>query len=100
MFKTLETYREKYGLKTVREIITRWAPPSENDTADYLEGILKRTGVAESFLDEDMTDKWSSKNTLATKRVKLFLVYQIIWHENGIFPFDEHFLKKCEHFGE
>lgn len=36
LIKTLQTYRTKYGLSTVREIIRRWAPSEENDTRSYV----------------------------------------------------------------
>lgn len=37
---TLRTYVTKYHLHTVREIITRWAPPSDgNDTERYIEFV-------------------------------------------------------------
>lgn len=29
MFKCLNTYSRKYGLDTIRKMISRWAPPSE-----------------------------------------------------------------------
>lgn len=44
--KLLLTYRRKYGLKTVRQIIGRWAPPTENKTDAYVAAVCKRMGVA------------------------------------------------------
>lgn len=39
---TLRTYVRKYHLHTVREIITRWAPPSDgNNTEKYIEFVEK-----------------------------------------------------------
>ena len=39
---TLRTYVKKYHLHTVREIITRWAPPSDgNNTEKYIEFVEK-----------------------------------------------------------
>lgn len=39
---TLRTYVVKYRLHTVREIITRWAPPSDgNNTEKYIEYVEK-----------------------------------------------------------
>ena len=35
--KLLRTYRQNYNLNTPRQIITRWAPDSENDTAAYVQ---------------------------------------------------------------
>lgn len=37
--KLLQTYRTKYGLKTVGGIISRWAPGVENDTAAYVRAV-------------------------------------------------------------
>ena len=34
--KTLVTYYNKYSLKTIRGVISRWAPPSENNTENYI----------------------------------------------------------------
>ncbi|WP_256670890.1 structural protein [Pseudomonas sp. AN3A02] len=34
--KLLLTYQRKHGLKTVKAIISRWAPSVENDTAAYV----------------------------------------------------------------
>ena len=45
MAKILMTYQEKYGLRTVRSMIGRWAPPSENDTAAYVSSVAKAMGV-------------------------------------------------------
>ena len=44
MHKQLLRYQDKYGLNTISEIVNRWAPPSENDTAAYIRDISKYTG--------------------------------------------------------
>lgn len=44
-FTILKTYRNKYGLKTIEEIINRWAPPSENDTEKYIKFVCYRSGI-------------------------------------------------------
>ena len=33
----MRNYRQKYGCKTIRQIVTRFAPPNENDTERYIE---------------------------------------------------------------
>ena len=33
------TYYQKYRLRTIRAIITRWAPPNENNTAAYIRNV-------------------------------------------------------------
>jgi hypothetical protein len=40
-FKILAKYIEVYHLKTVEEIVRRWAPASENDTAAYVRSVLQ-----------------------------------------------------------
>ena len=43
-FCLFNTYRRKYQAVCVEDIITRWAPPSENDTAAYIRTVCKLTG--------------------------------------------------------
>ncbi len=43
--KTLRTYQRRYGLKTLREMISRWAPPFENDTEAYIRSVSNRAKV-------------------------------------------------------
>ena len=47
------TYYKKYGLKTIRAIINRWAPPKENDTQYYIRSVAERTGIG---ADRDLGD--------------------------------------------
>ena len=46
--KLLLNYQKKYGLDTIREIISRWAPPDENDTEQYVEDAAE-----ECMIDPD-----------------------------------------------
>lgn len=39
-FKCIKTYHRK-GFNTIRKIINRWAPPSENPTENYIEFVCK-----------------------------------------------------------
>lgn len=39
MFVTLQTYQKKYGLKTIRQMVSRWAPEIENDTNNYVNRV-------------------------------------------------------------
>ena len=45
MFVLLDSYRKRYGLKTLREMLTRYAPPTENHTALYIESVCDMAGV-------------------------------------------------------
>ncbi|MGI3041032.1 hypothetical protein ACRTDM_04690 [Shewanella algae] len=45
--RLLKTYRDRYGLNTVREIVNRWAPPSDNNPTDnYVSFVAKGAGVS------------------------------------------------------
>ena len=48
----MRTYRGRYGLKTIRQIVTRFAPPTENDTALYVEQCAAWSGLD---ADEELT---------------------------------------------
>ena len=39
------TYYHKYRLYTIRTIISRWAPASENNTKAYVENVSRLTGI-------------------------------------------------------
>ena len=43
-FCILRTYRNKYHAVCIEDIITRWAPPTENDTHTYISAVCKLTG--------------------------------------------------------
>ena len=45
MFVLLHTYRVRHRIATLRGMIARWAPPSENDTGAYLRTVVRRSGV-------------------------------------------------------
>lgn len=70
MVRTLITYQDKHGIKTVSGAINRWAPPVENDTASYIRAVQHAVGG--DFID--MHDY---------KYIKP-LVESIIKHENGV----------------
>jgi len=41
----LKVYHTKYGLDTIKELISRWAPSSENPTKNYIQYVAKETGI-------------------------------------------------------
>lgn len=45
MAKNLRAYRDRLGLKSVRDYINRWAPPNENNTAAYIQRVCDAVGV-------------------------------------------------------
>ena len=47
------TYYGKYGLKTIRDIVSRWAPAKENNTPAYIRHVSDYTGIGP---DRDLGD--------------------------------------------
>jgi len=47
----LRIYGQKHGIHTLRGVIERWAPSSENDTESYIKEVSQRTGIKP---DEDI----------------------------------------------
>ena len=45
IFVLLDTYRIRHGLDTLRGMISRWAPPSENHTDAYIRAVAADTGL-------------------------------------------------------
>lgn len=74
--KNLLAYNKRHGLDTVSEMITRWAPPKENDTDSYIKAICAQLGVGAN----DQIDV-TNPSTLAA------LCAGIVQHENGSQPY-------------
>lgn len=62
-FRLLKTYNDRHHIYSVREIIRRWAPPSENNTRSYIARVCNITGlrpqdniVADSANEQDQQD--------------------------------------------
>ena len=51
---TLTTYYTKYGLKTIRGIISRYAPATENDTENYITQVSRYSGFS---ANENLTEE-------------------------------------------
>ena len=67
VWKILQTYYERFCMQnkdyTVRNIITRWAPPTENDTEAVAQGYklafpANREKLDKWLLDEDEYRYW------------------------------------------
>lgn len=41
IFVLLHTYAVRYGLRTIRGMISRYAPPEENDTRNYVDTVAR-----------------------------------------------------------
>lgn len=75
LMKLIRNYYVRYNLNTVREIISRWAPSSENNTAAYVDHVAARIGFGP---DEYIP---------AIDAVLIPIAKAITRHENGIDPY-------------
>lgn len=78
MAKLLRNYQRLYGLTTITGIISRWAPPSENDTASYIASVANSAGYA-------ATQSLNMENT----QTLLALIKGMIKVENGFNPYSD-----------
>lgn len=70
--RTLITYQDKHGIRTVTAAINRWAPPVENDTSAYVRAVQAAVGG-------DLVDMHDYQYLRP-------MVEAIIRHENGVGP--------------
>jgi hypothetical protein len=73
MARILRTYRDR-GENTIRAIISRWAPPTENLTDAYVEAAARHVG--------------RSPDEILTAADMIPLMEAIVRHENGVQPYD------------
>lgn len=71
----VRNYVRKYGCDTIKSIVTRWAPPSENSTSAYVKAVCKQMGgiYDEAYVIDP-----------ANEEVMCALVAAMSYVENGI----------------
>ena len=79
----LRRYITRYHLVCVRDIITRWAPASENWTEKYVEYVSGRMGISPEGMIE-----WSNKKQIIS------LVLAMARYENGV-EISEEIVRGC-----
>lgn len=60
-FVILRRYIRRYGIDTIAEIVSRWAPSSENNTKAYISAVVKRT-----HLNPDLTVRFEDKEVMCS----------------------------------
>jgi hypothetical protein len=73
----LRNYQRRHGLKTLAQIIGRWAPATENDTAAYVKAVARTVRVSPRACVD-----------LQVGSTLRDLIAAIIHHENGTQPYD------------
>ena len=76
--KTIQTYFNKYGLKSIRRIIHRWAPPCENDTENYIKVVAERSGISPD-----------AEISIYDQKQMIAIVSAMSYMENGVEPDEE-----------
>lgn len=74
----IKNYGTKYGINTVRDIVSRYAPASENPTDDYIANVCKGTGYQPD-------EKLDTKNPEVLKKLLTAMMRQ----EIGDVPYSE-----------
>lgn len=46
LIRLLQNYQKEYRLMSLRQLLSRWAPESENDTSSYIRHMTMLTGFA------------------------------------------------------
>lgn len=60
VFVLLDTYRSRYGLATIRQMLNRYAPPTENFTEGYVRFVADYSGV----MPDEVVDTRSEKDMI------------------------------------
>ena len=81
--RLLLNYQKLYGLNTPRKIISRYAPPSENQTQAYIQSVSAQLGITPDG-KVDLTE-------IGTLTV---FIKAIIRHENGMQPYSNETIQK------
>ena len=75
--KLLLAYQRRHACRTVRQVVARWAPPTENTTAAYVVDVARALGLSPD-----------AEINCAQLAVLVALARAIIRHENGRCVYD------------
>ena len=75
MFVLLDSYARRYGLRTIRSMLSRYAPPEENFTEGYIRFVANNTGLAA----DELVDTRSARDMIP-------IVMAMSEIENGVKP--------------
>ena len=81
--KVLMNYKKIHGLNTVRQIISRYAPPNENQTKAYIQTVASQIGVyPDTVID------------IEERGILTVFIKAVIRMENGIQPYSDETIQK------
>lgn len=82
MAKIFQKYQDAYKLNTVQGMITRWAPPNENDTTSYVVSVANSVGCKPNVTID-----------VRAPGIMFSLLKAVIQHENGQQPYSDDQIK-------
>ena len=81
--KVLMNYKKIHGLNTVRQIISRYAPPNENQTKAYIKTVAEQIGVyPDTVID------------IEERGILTVFIKAVIRMENGIQPYSDEVIQQ------
>lgn len=81
--KVLINYKKIHNLNTVRQIVSRYAPPNENQTVAYIQSVAKQLGVyPDTVID------------IEERGVLTVFIKAVIRMENGIQPYSDNIIQQ------
>ena len=81
--KVLINYKKIHGLNTVRQIISRYAPPNENQTIAYIQTVAKQIGVfPDAVID------------IEERGILTVFIKAVIRMENGVQPYSDELIQQ------
>ena len=88
IFRIMRTYHQQYGLHSISQILSRWAPDVENNTPAYVNHVASAVGFRP--LDPLPWERGIIKE----------VVKCIIRHENGEQPYDDELIEQAIELSE
>lgn len=86
--KILFNYQELHDRRSLAEIISRWAPPTENDTNAYIHSVARKLADRGTAVVIDTPLRLREQRGLL-----LGLLNAMTVHENGSCPYDDNLIK-------
>ena len=81
--KVLMNYKKIHGLNTVRQIISRYAPPNENQTKAYIQTVAQQIGVyPDTVID------------IEERGILTVFIKAVIRMENGVQPYSDELIQQ------
>ena len=96
IYRLTVTFGNYYNLKTIKEFISRYAPPNENNTKHYINTVWQY--MLDNSNDEQGRELMAKKTDTNFHELDLdpLFIGGIILVENGMQPFNFEFIKQCE----